>query len=217
MVSYPLSALRSSAGIGRIIVCAQQPGDLAEAVADGMDVELRVSEGSIARTVDGVLRALGGPLLVTTADHVLLTPAMIDNFLQEARGCDLAIAMVERRTMRRAGLDSRRTWLPFRGGQWSGANLFWLNGPESLPLVRFWSEIEQERKKGRKIIAAFGPVLALSAALRLAGIHSLVRRAGRRFGLEARVVAMPQGEACIDADKPADIALIERLLAERAA
>lgn len=216
MVCYPLAALRSSASFGGIIVCAQQTGDLAETVAGVADVELRVAESSIAATVEAVLRELGGPLLVTTADHALLTPAMVQHFLEEARGCDLAVAMVERRTMRRAGFDSRRTWLTFRGGRWSGANLFWLNGPECLPLVRFWSEIEQERKKGRRIIAAFGPALALSAALRLADIHSLVRRAGRRFGLEARVVPMPQAEACIDADKPADIALIERILAERA-
>jgi hypothetical protein len=90
-----------------------------------------------------------------------------------------------------------------------------LSGPQCIPLVRFWADIEQERKKGRRIIAAFGPALALAAALRLGDIHSLVRRAGRRFGLDARVVAMPQAEACIDADKPSDLVLIEQLLDKR--
>ena len=42
-----------------------------------------------------------------------------------------------------------------------------------------------------------------------------VARAGRRFGLNARVVPMSDAEACIDADKPSDVTLIERILAQR--
>jgi hypothetical protein len=43
-----------------------------------------------------------------------------------------------------------------------------------------------------------------------------VQRAGGRFGIrDARVVAMAQAEACIDADKPADIVLIESILSDR--
>lgn len=215
MVAYPLEALRAANGVGRIIVAAQKPEEFTAITAANPDLELRTAVSSIARTIERAMHELGGPLLVTTADHVLLTPAMVQHFLSEVRGCDLAAAMVERRVVERAGHDSRRTWLTFRGGSWSGANLFWLSGPACLPLIRFWSGIEQERKKGRKILTAFGPFVALSAALRLADIHTLVRRAGRRFGIDARIVPMLQAEACIDADKPSDIELIERLLAAR--
>lgn len=215
MLSYPLAALLASEAVGRVIVCGQDSDGLAAAIADMPGVDFQVSEASIARTIERLSRDLGGPLLVTTADHVLLTAEMIEHFLSGARGHDLAIGMVEQRVLRRAGLDSRRTWLKFRSGNWSGANLFWLGGAECIPLVRFWADIEQERKKGRRIISAFGPALALSAALRLGDVHSLVARAGRRFGLDAKVVAMPQAEACIDADKPADLILIDQLLDSR--
>jgi len=111
--------------------------------------------------------------------------------------------------------ESKRTWLKFRGGWWSGANLFRLRGRRVLPLLDFWGRIERDRKKGLKIIAAFGPALLLAVVLRLITIHQGVARAGQRFGLTAKVVPMSAGEACIDADKPADIALIETIMAGR--
>src|SRR3990167_6475050 len=116
----------------------------------------------------------------------------------------------------RAHPDSRRTWLRFRGGEWSGANLFWLGSPRARRVLEKWREIEQDRKKGWKIVLAFGPVLLLAAALRLLTAHRAIARAGRRMGLDARIVPMPMAEACIDADKPEDIVLIERILARRA-
>jgi hypothetical protein len=81
--------------------------------------------------------------------------------------------------------------------------------------VAFWKSIEQDRKKGWKIVGAFGPGLLLGAALRLIDVHAFARRAGRRFGLSAKVVAMQAAEACIDADKPGDIPVIEAILAAR--
>lgn len=215
MIAYPLAALRACREVGRVIVYTNNLDELNDLIAPAEASELRPAASSIARTVESALQEFGGPLLVTTADHVLLSPAMIRHFMSQAEGCDLAAAMVERRVLEQAGYHTRRTWLSFRSGKWSGANMFWLSGPACLPLVRFWSGIEQNRKKGRKIIAAFGPANALAAALRLATIHQLVRRAGRRFGIDARIVPMPQAEACIDADKPDDIVLIERILASR--
>ena len=54
----------------------------------------------------------------------------------------------------------------------------------------FWRGLEQDRKKGRKLIGAFGPALLLGAALRLVDIHAFADRVARRFGLRGTVVAM---------------------------
>ena len=123
--------------------------------------------------------------------------------------------MVERAVLLARYPESRRTWLKFRGGWWSGANMFYLRGRRVLPLLDFWGRIERDRKKGLKIIAAFGPWLLIGALLRLFTIQQGVARAGLRFGLKATVVPMSEAEACIDADKPSDIELIERIFAAR--
>ena len=155
------------------------------------------------------------PVLVTTADNVLLTPTMIAEFLTGARDSDVAVAMVERDVLLARYPQSQRTWLKFRRGWWSGANMFRLRGRRVLSLLDFWGRIERDRKKGLKIIAAFGPWLLIGALLRLFTVQQGVARAGLRFGLKAKVVPMSEGEACIDADKPVDIELIERIFAAR--
>ena len=216
MLAHVLDALAASPAVGPVTVVAQDTGVLSAhpQLAD-RPVTWRVSAGSIADAVRAGIEEAGGPLFVTTADNVLLTPSMIAQFLGEASGADVAIGLVERRTVEAAGYSTRRTWLPFRGGAWSGANLFLLGGTRVLPLVEFWRALEQDRKKGLKLLGAFGPGLLLEAALRLVDIHAFARKAAGRFGLRARIVPMNAAEACIDADKPSDLPVIEAILADR--
>jgi hypothetical protein len=133
---------------------------------------------------------------------VLLDAAMIDAFLAGVGEADIAAAMVERAVLMRAYPESRRTWLKFREGAWSGANLFWLGGANAKHALQKWREIEQDRKKGWKIVLSFGPALLLAAGLRILTIHQAIARAGRKLGISARIVSLPYAEACIDADKP---------------
>src|SRR3546814_18775338 len=91
---------------------------------------------------------------------------------------DVAVAMVERAVLLARYPESQRTWLKFRGGWWSGANLFRLRGRRVLPLLEVWGRIERDRKKGLKIVAAFGPALLLAVVLRL----EIGRASGRERG-----------------------------------
>src|SRR3546814_15559948 len=92
----------------------------------------------------------------------------------------------------------------------SGANLFWLANDNVKPLLNLWRGVEQDRKKGMKIVAAFGPLLLAGALLRLLTIQQAVLLAGRRFGVKAHILPMPQPAACIDGGKPEDKDLGER-------
>ncbi|MGX7952649.1 nucleotidyltransferase family protein [Tsuneonella sp. HG249] len=218
MLAHVLGALSEAPEAGPVTVVAQCTAPLAadKHISSAHDrVEWRDSPGSIADAVRQAIEEANGPVLVTTADNVLLTPAMLSQFLTEGARSDVSVGMVERSRVEAAGYLSKRTWLKFRGAHWSGANLFRLGGPQALPLVEFWRWLEQDRKKGLKLIGAFGPGLLLGAAFRLVGIHGFAARAASRFGLSATVVPMTAAEACIDADKPADIRIIEQILAAR--
>lgn len=224
MVDRVARALLAHPRIGRVVVMAQRPDELmADPHTRWMTDEPRIlpvesGRGISVSLLDWMESAEGRlPALVTTADNVLLDGAMLDAFLARVGDADIAAAMVERGVLMPAYPQSRRTWLKFRGGAWSGANLFWLGTPRAAGALRKWSEIEQDRKKGWKIVSAFGPVLLLGAALRMLSVHQAIARAGRRLGVTARVVPMPMAEACIDADKPDDVTLIESIIATRAA
>jgi GTP:adenosylcobinamide-phosphate guanylyltransferase len=221
MVAYPLQAMLDHPRIGTVLLLGQD----CQAILYGLDDSTLAQNpsiipvdgpNSISQAVAAAVQRTAGPILVTTADHVLLSHKMIDAMLDENEGGDVAIAMVERRLLLAHYPQSKRTWLKFRGGWWSGANLFWLAGGDRLmPLLEFWQEIEGNRKKGWRIILAFGPVLALGAMLRLWTIHEAVKRAGQRFGLTVSVIAMREAEACIDVDKPDDKILVESILSAR--
>lgn len=219
MLVHVVTALRASPHIGPITILAQNSAELAaEPMLAGIDaLQFEDSGQGISSSLAAALPDSDAPILVTTADNVLLTPSMIAEFLAGAEESDVAVAMVEKNVLLSRYPESKRTWLKFRGGWWSGANMFRLRGRRVLPLLDFWGRIERDRKKGLKIIAAFGPWLLLGALLRLFTIQRGIARAGLRFGLKAKVVSMSEGEACIDADKPVDIELIEKIFATRQA
>lgn len=231
MVDHVARTLLAHPHIGSVIIMAQQPEALADHPQTGWlreepRIHFHASGAGISQSLKDWIGQQSDdarfdarfdrrlPALVTTADNILLTGAMLDVFLSRARGADIAAAMVERNIVMRAYPQSRRTWLKFRGGAWSGANLFWLGGPGAMPALDKWREIEQDRKKGWKIISAFGLKLLLGAALGILTVEQAMAGAGRRLGVaRAHIVPMPMAEACIDADKPDDIRLIEEIMA----
>lgn len=222
MVSRVARTLNGHSGIARVLIFAQdfavlQADPQSAWMADAPRIAFRTSAASISETIMQVMEQEPGPFLVTTADHVLLDHVMIDAFLRGAEGADIAVGVVERQVLLAAHPQSRRTWLKFRGGAYSGANIFFLRDRRALAAIAVWREIEQQRKKARAVIGAFGPLILAGAALRILSFGQAIRMAGRRLGLKAAVVAIPIAEACIDADKPDDVTLIEAIIAARSA
>ena len=222
MINRPARALLDHPAIGQVIVLTQRADAFATDPATawlGAHPRVRFERGGagIASSLLALMEAgdMPFPLLLTTADHVLLDRAMLDQFIAEATGADVAVAMVERATLLARYPQSRRTWLKFRDGGWSGANIFWFGSEKARAVIALWQEVEQDRKKGWKILSAFGPLALIGALLRISTLRGGMARVGRRLGLVARLVAMAQPEACIDADKQADVDLIEAILARR--
>jgi len=216
MVRRVAETLLASPSISSVTVLSQEPARLAAALPKG--VAQAVSGATIAATLDAILAdpATRFPLLVTTADHALLTPAMIADFTAKAAGADLAIGLVEQRSLLARLPDTRRTWLKFKRGAYSGANLFAFGTPDAAKAVALWRSVEQDRKKGWRMIAALGPALLMGSVLRLRTLQQTLDSVGKRLGLTIRAVELADPIAAVDVDKPADLELAERLLKERA-
>ena len=221
MLSRVARTLAADRRLSRILILSQQHEALREHPSlQWLSSERRIEFATSAATIAESLRQLlesghSGPLLITTADNALLDQRIIWAFMEAARDVDVAAAVVEKQTLLASYPGSKRTWLPFRGGAYSGANLFWLGGRKALPMIEAWRKIEQERKHRWRVIGAFGPWLLAGVALRLLSLKQAVRRLGRKFGLRARAVVLPYAEACIDVDKPADYDLVKSIIEQR--
>jgi GTP:adenosylcobinamide-phosphate guanylyltransferase len=218
MVARPAVALLAGPEIERVRVLAQQPERIAAVLPDDPRLSIENSGATIAATLDAILAdpSTRFPLLVTTADHSLLDPAMIADFCGKASGADVAIGMVERRALAARLPQTKRTWLHFRRGAYSGANLFAFGSPRAAKAVALWRSVEQDRKKGWRMVAALGPALLLGAVLRLRTLDQTLDTVGRRLGLTIRKVELANPLAAVDVDKPADHELVSAILEGRA-
>jgi GTP:adenosylcobinamide-phosphate guanylyltransferase len=218
MVRRPLEALLACKEVGRIRVLTQQPKPIEQALQANQRVSVERSGSTIAATLEALCfdPAVEWPLLVTTADHALLTSDMVEDFLSRASGADIAIGVVEKRALVRRLPQSERTWLKFRGGAYSGANLFLLASAKVLPALELWRAVEQDRKKAWRLLWMLGPTTFAGAALRMRTLDQTLDSIGRRLSLKIRAVELADPLAAVDVDKPADHALVEAILEGRA-
>ena len=214
MVARPVAALLACPAIGRVRVLAQAVDRIAAVLPADPQVTVEPSGATIAATLDAILADPGTefPLLVTTADHGLLDAAMVDDFCRQAAGADLAVGVVERRALMAKLPQTRRTWVHFRGGAYSGANLFAFGNADAARAVALWRAVEQDRKKGWRMIAALGPAVLLGAVLRLRTLDQTLDAVGQRLGLSLRKVELKNPIAAIDVDKEADLVIALDLL-----
>ncbi len=192
MVRWPVDALLASPLVDRVIVVTQHPDKLRPVLPDDPRISLRPSQSTIAETIARLIvdKAATFPLLVTTADHALLSPAMIAELAAKAQGADLAIGVVEERVMIARFPDAKRTWIGFKGGRYSGANLFVLGSERVTGAIDQWRVVEQKRKKGWRVLAALGPALLLGAVLKVRTLDQSTAAIGRKLGLSISAVQL---------------------------
>jgi CTP:molybdopterin cytidylyltransferase MocA len=172
---------------------------------------------SPSRSVLRALETLPLPLLITTADHPLLSAAMIDHFCAAVPAdADAAVAVVRASLLQDRYPDAIRTYYRFAGEGYSGCNLFLLQTPNALRVVEFWTRLEQHRKRPWRLIAEVGPLALLRFLLGRLSLDGAMRHLSAKAGATVRAVELPFPEAAIDVDKPADLELAARILARRA-
>ena len=213
MLLRVVSALRSTPGIARIVVSIEEPARVLAGLEGLEGAILRAAAPGPAMSAAAAVEEFGAPLLVTTADHALLTPAMVAHLLREAPGRASAVAALARRdTILAEFPETRRTWLRFRDGDFSGCNLFLLARPEAIRVLRFWQRLEQQRKRPTAMARMLGPIVLLRYALGWMTLRAGLDALGARCGTPVAVVEMPFGAAAVDVDKPDDLALVEARL-----
>lgn len=157
------------------------------------------------------------PLLVTTADHALLTVEMVEYFLGKASQtqADVAVALVPYAVVAEAYPQSKRTVIRFQGGGYCGCNLFFLRTPQAVRLVDFWAQVERERKRPLRLIRRLGWVMLLRYICGFLSLPDALRELSQRMRLSITEIILPFPEAAIDVDTPEDLTLVNQIVEKR--
>lgn len=167
-----------------------------------------------------VLKALSQiplPVLITTADHPLLTSAILNEFLQKAAALqgDVCVGLVSLALVSQHYPTNRRTKLRFSDGSFSGANLFLLRSENAMKLIEFWRQMEMNRKSPWRMIRVLGAGSIIRYALGRLSFAQVVTVIAARTGCSIAPVMLSDPHAAIDVDKPSDLALVREIMAAR--
>jgi hypothetical protein len=177
------------------------------------------AEHHIVDSVVEASRTTGFPLILTTADNVLMS---VEGFRAiaaagAADGVDGVVMMAEKADILAAHPDGQRRFYRFRGGAYSNCNLFWLTGARAFQAIESFRYGGQFAKRKRDAVRALGLISLFLYATRMVTLEGMFRHFSRRFGVQIRPLVAKDGRLAIDVDNERTHRVAEEILARETA
>ena len=157
------------------------------------------------------------PVLLTTADHALLTPDMVQSFLRRslAAQSDATVGLVRQQDIAAAFPGSKRTVVRLRDGGFCGCNLFTFN-PKGRALIRFWRQAEDLRKRPWRLVAqVLGFKMVLSYLFGFLTLQQGLQAVSEKSRVKIQGIMLDDPRAGVDVDKVEDLVLAESILKKK--
>jgi GTP:adenosylcobinamide-phosphate guanylyltransferase len=223
MVMRVLDSLEASSQVDSIILC----GPTQTLIKQAPELKARIDAGrakwiaSRATPSSSTYHALQSlphntPVLVTTADHALLTTQIVDVFCAEARrtGCDVAVGLASHEQVATAFPETKRTAIKFKDGAYCGCNLFGFLNSQAYIAAQFWRQIEQDRKKPLRMMRILGWWTVVRHLLGRMSLTDTLEHISSKMGIRAVAVILPFPEAAIDVDTIEHWRFVQNLVAK---
>lgn len=215
LVERTIAGLRAAPSIGRIVAVAPLAAHTDPALA-GADA--RVPDG--VRIRDSLRSGLQGLnanqlVLICASDMPVLSGRAVEDFIARARDCDpeIGYGCVERGAHMARYPAVPHTWARLRDGTYCGGGMMVMR-PRAFPVLeQFIEQLGAARKNPFRLASLFGWDVLFRFALRRLSIAQAEARASNILGVRARAIVSPYPETAVNVDRPSDVALAERLLA----
>lgn len=221
LIAHVARALAATPGLARLrVVVEPEMFDAITAILPEIaaTIDCVPAADNLADSVFAATQGIDGPIVVTTADNVLLTPGAVEQMLATlAGGADVALAMATQGAVLAAHPEGQRRFYRFADDAYSNCNLYAFAGRDAVNAAESFRSGGQFVKKPLRLVAAVGPVnlaLMLLGKLTLAGA---LGRMSRRFRLKVAPVILADGSHAIDVDNERTYRVAGLLLARRAA
>ena len=220
LLAHVLDALKELRGLAevRIAVEAGAEAMLAPiAEASGLPVRFTAAADTLSDSVYAAAAGIDGPIVITTADNVLLTPAAVRQVADRlSAGDDGVLALARKEDVLAAHPQGQRRFYRFRDGEFSNCNLYGMS-QRGLALAETFREGGQFAKNPMRIGRAVGFLNLLLMGTGLVTIGGAMKRLGRRFGILVSAVVLTDGAHAIDVDNQRTYDIAAGLLEKRAA
>jgi GTP:adenosylcobinamide-phosphate guanylyltransferase len=220
LLAHVLGALATLDGIDSIRISVErgaEEGLSGIALASGLPVTFVAAADNIADSVYAAAEGAAGPVVVTTADNVLLTPRAVREVADRLLGGDDAVAALARKEdVLSAHPQGQRRFYRFRDGEFSNCNLYGLS-KRGLELAETFRAGGQFAKNPMRIARAVGFLNLVIMRYGLITLDGAMARLGRRFGIRASAVVLADGAHAIDVDNERTYDIAAQLLDRRAA
>jgi CTP:molybdopterin cytidylyltransferase MocA len=223
MIIRVLDALEASDMVKTIVIL----GPPASILPDCPELEDRIKCGRViwlpnldspSRSANSGLEQIDqdAPVLLTTADHALLTPSIVQYFLSKSLTAhsDATVGVVKHEDVAAAFPGVKRTVIRLQDGGVCGCNLYAFLNHRGRGLVSFWQRAEELRKRPWLLISrTFGFMTVLSYLLGILTVDKGLKAVLAKTGIKVRPVFLPYPQAGVDVDKVEDMLLVESVLA----
>lgn len=219
LIAHVLQTAAQHPRVASLAVCVEREAfdpvwDVLTRLPGRGSVALVEARQDIAASVRAAAEDWDGPLLVTTADHALLSAESIDAMADALESCDVTFALARREAVEAAHPNALRSYIALRDGEFAACDLYGMAGTSFVHAVDVFRGRGASDREGARIWRALGLAGLLMVKLRLETLSGAVVRASRRLRLRVRAVVMADGTQAIDVDNDRTYAVVRDLLGE---
>ncbi len=221
MISWVIDALIDSSLVEHIVIVGLNPEEIP---LSNFPIHFVDSTGNLINNILAGLDELltvnpaADKFLLCSSDIPLITPEIIRGFVAEcgSQEADVYYALVEEKTMEARFPNSKRSYVPFKGGRYSGGDLFLVSveTPDKTDIELFQALTGSRKNYWQQLrLLDFGFIIRF--LFRRMTVHDAAARVSRIVNLDARTVVTRFAELGMDLDKPHQYEIIKADLEKR--
>ena len=224
MLLHVLATLSTSSCIGKILLSGPSEEKLADQYEisnfiQGDEISWLPPQSTPSTSAYEALRVLPieQRVLLTTADHPLLSVEIIDEFCTRGadQDADLVIGFARFSLVQDEFPEMKKTVLRFSDGEFCGCNMFGFLTPASRDAANFWRRTESQRKNPLRVISTLGWFNVLKYFLGALTLENALDALSRKLGMRVRAVVLPYADAAVDVDSISDYRAVQKRFQKR--
>ncbi|HEX8527361.1 NTP transferase domain-containing protein [Allosphingosinicella sp.] len=223
LLEHVLRALVAVPGLSRIHISIEK--DAVDAVRGvrgasgdlGVPVDYVPAATNIADSVYAAAHRVDEPILITTADNVLLSSAIAEQLVERLHsGAECVLVVATREAVLEAHPDGQRRFYKLADASYSNCNLYGLRGQRALRAAETFRSGGQFAKNPKRLAETFGLFNLLLVRFGLISLQRAMARMSRHFGVRAEAVVAEDGSQAIDVDNVRTYDVARTILERRA-